>query len=149
MVAQRREAYSQYAFRSVLFGPKSKVRRTIRTIRYGTLCTKYASHNPGSSLVSMCFPVAKVAKQSDRTSFFCRQHLAICRVLISYFISHWRTGYPPQPVFLASRGVRTVLRRNRTVPYYTYSTPYCVFSLEMIRFGRRTLNTVRASVYKG
>jgi hypothetical protein len=50
---------------------------------------------------------------------------------------------------LVSRGVRTVLRRNRTVPYYTYSTPYCVFSLEMIRFGRRTLNTVRANVYKG
>ncbi len=58
----------------------------------------------------------------------------------------------PPPLYRARipvRGVRTVLRRNRTVPYYTYSTPYCVFSLEMIRFGRRTLNTVRASVYKG
>jgi hypothetical protein len=40
------EAYSQYAFRSVLFGPKSKVRRTIR---YGTICTKYASHNPSGN----------------------------------------------------------------------------------------------------
>jgi hypothetical protein len=46
VVAQRWEAYSQYPFRSVLFGPKSKVRRIIRTIRYGTLWTKYASHNP-------------------------------------------------------------------------------------------------------
>jgi hypothetical protein len=46
VVAQRWEAYPQYAVRSVLFGPKSKVRHTIRTIRYGTLCTKYASHNP-------------------------------------------------------------------------------------------------------
>jgi hypothetical protein len=45
-VAQRWEAYSQYAFRNVLFGPNSIVRRTIRTVRYGTLCTKYASHNP-------------------------------------------------------------------------------------------------------
>jgi hypothetical protein len=44
--------------------------------------------------------------------------------------------------------VRTVLRINRTVPYYTYSTPYCVLSREMIRFVRRTLNTVRASVHK-
>jgi hypothetical protein len=53
MVAQRWEAYSQYAFRSVLFGPKLKVRRTICTIRYGTLCTKYASHNPGCDAFSL------------------------------------------------------------------------------------------------
>jgi hypothetical protein len=49
------KAYSQYAFRSVLFGPNSKVRRSIRTIRYGTLCTKCASHNPAG----VPFPIGR------------------------------------------------------------------------------------------